>query len=516
MSYSGQRPSSSSGVAQQGQSHLAPNNNDQSGPQHQQSPLDWSNYTYLGNTPPGSAPAPSSQTGPFRQNSGPYGDTRQPDTYQNFNQGNGIPRPSPNPVSYGYSSGGGSQSYSQAQNKAHITTSQPIPGGGDQQGSSGGKGKSPANRPPSAHEQQQHGGSSTTADNGLSLDPAAFSRDIRFQVPQFLSNQMGGAPTFPPGGEAWSGFLGSGFGNDAQNSMGANLTPGSMFNNIFGLAATPDGNQYTGGSNETSENRNVLQGLSGFMDGDNGWSDWNMDAGKPDLSAAQPPATFYVNPNPSPNALSQQQRTGSATNQPQGRPQNIRVNSSANKGSKAGAGSGSAKTAASPRNSAFANPSATTSQMSASVPTSAILPPVDAFHNSLQRPDGLPYVPSMSAPTSSAHSINIASSSTAPYAPPSNTEQLLSGPSLPSSFGPSLSDGPGLYSTTGFDMVGVLARVANRKDPKTVLGPVDLSCSFVVVVSLLLHADWMFITDHVRTSDAMTRQSCMRAPHSCP
>ena len=32
-------------------------------------------------------------------------------------------------------------------------------------------------------------------------------------------------------------------------------------------------------------------------------------------------------------------------------------------------------------------------------------------------------------------------------------------------------------------MVGVLARVAGRKDPKTVLGPVDLSCSFVVVVS---------------------------------
>lgn len=40
---------------------------------------------------------------------------------------------------------------------------------------------------------------------------------------------------------------------------------------------------------------------------------------------------------------------------------------------------------------------------------------------------------------------------------------------------------PGLYSQTGFDMVGVLARVAARRDPKTVLGPVDFSCSFLVV-----------------------------------
>jgi hypothetical protein len=43
---------------------------------------------------------------------------------------------------------------------------------------------------------------------------------------------------------------------------------------------------------------------------------------------------------------------------------------------------------------------------------------------------------------------------------------------------------PGLYSTTGFDIVSVLAKVANRKDPKTVLGPVDCSCSFVVSVRM--------------------------------
>lgn len=45
---------------------------------------------------------------------------------------------------------------------------------------------------------------------------------------------------------------------------------------------------------------------------------------------------------------------------------------------------------------------------------------------------------------------------------------------------PSGSNMPGLYSTTGFDIVGILAKVASRKDPKTALGPVDFSCSFIV------------------------------------
>jgi PAS domain S-box-containing protein len=39
---------------------------------------------------------------------------------------------------------------------------------------------------------------------------------------------------------------------------------------------------------------------------------------------------------------------------------------------------------------------------------------------------------------------------------------------------------PGLYSCTGFDMIGVLARVATRKNPQVSIGPVDMSCSFVV------------------------------------
>jgi PAS domain S-box-containing protein len=38
----------------------------------------------------------------------------------------------------------------------------------------------------------------------------------------------------------------------------------------------------------------------------------------------------------------------------------------------------------------------------------------------------------------------------------------------------------GLYSTTGFDLLAVLTKIASRKNPKIDLGPIDLSCSFVV------------------------------------
>ncbi|KAI9008979.1 white collar one B [Phycomyces nitens] len=38
-----------------------------------------------------------------------------------------------------------------------------------------------------------------------------------------------------------------------------------------------------------------------------------------------------------------------------------------------------------------------------------------------------------------------------------------------------------MYASTGFDMLSILARVANRPNPQINLGPVDLSCSFVVV-----------------------------------
>ncbi|KDQ53329.1 hypothetical protein JAAARDRAFT_137333, partial [Jaapia argillacea MUCL 33604] len=38
-----------------------------------------------------------------------------------------------------------------------------------------------------------------------------------------------------------------------------------------------------------------------------------------------------------------------------------------------------------------------------------------------------------------------------------------------------------VYSTSGFDLLSILARVANRPNPKIVLGPVDMTCAFTVV-----------------------------------
>lgn len=39
----------------------------------------------------------------------------------------------------------------------------------------------------------------------------------------------------------------------------------------------------------------------------------------------------------------------------------------------------------------------------------------------------------------------------------------------------------GLYSSSGFDLLSVLARVASRPNPTLIIGPVDTSASFVVV-----------------------------------
>ncbi|CEG71453.1 Putative PAS domain-containing protein [Rhizopus microsporus] len=44
------------------------------------------------------------------------------------------------------------------------------------------------------------------------------------------------------------------------------------------------------------------------------------------------------------------------------------------------------------------------------------------------------------------------------------------------------SDAPltGVYSSSGFDMVGILSRLVNRPNPQINLGPIDMSCSFLV------------------------------------
>ena len=67
-----------------------------------------------------------------------------------------------------------------------------------------------------------------------------------------------------------------------------------------------------------------------------------------------------------------------------------------------------------------------------------------------------------------------------PVQMPLSAQQLLS---LTTSVGLDVPPPPCLpvYSTSGFDVMSILARVATRPHPKIILGPVDLTCSFVVV-----------------------------------
>ncbi|WWC62132.1 uncharacterized protein I303_104723 [Kwoniella dejecticola CBS 10117] len=392
-------------------------------PQNAQSPLDWANFMNF-QTPPGANPHHV------------YRMTPQDEQYSNFAHGISMSRPSPSSINFQQPLPRGSNSSSSSshhqpnrQYSQSSTSSQPqlptyhVPSQTPPRSppEHAGKGKSPATK----------SAETATQDNGLSLDPSAFSRDIRFQVPSFLTNQVGGAPTFPPGGEAWSGFSGANlFGQDVNQ-----LTPGTIFSNAFGISntATDNPQMYCDTSNVpayTSENGGWDQQQQQQQQQQ---QPWNPEQNK------QENAMFYVNPNPSPSILAQRnnQQQQQQPRPPQ-RPQQ------------------------SPR---------TTYPPSSSMPTSALLPQQSTFPQ-----NSYPSYDAVSAPNNSASTVNIASSSSAPYAPPSNTQSLLAGP-MP----PQLTDGPGLYSTTGFDMVGVLARVAARRDPSTVLGPVDLSCSFLVV-----------------------------------
>lgn len=92
--------------------------------------------------------------------------------------------------------------------------------------------------------------------------------------------------------------------------------------------------------------------------------------------------------------------------------------------------------------------------------------------------------PSMAYPTppisSSAGNISGLGTYTSPpnhnITPTSDHNQQIIGPPRP----PAKSTFQGVYSSSGFDMVGCLMRVAQRKNPEIDIGPVDMSCAFVV------------------------------------
>jgi len=454
-----------------------------------QSPLDWTNFMNF-QTPP--VTGSSGNNGGMRTGGYTSGDAQQ---FQNFAQGVAMRGSPPNITFNHYSTGtsqNGNQNHGQSQGGSsrgsYVAPSPlqhqlPLPSHPQptRTGSSHGRSEpsQPINKGKSVAESRQN----DNVDNGLTLDPAAFTRDIRFQVPPFLSNQMGGAPSFPAGGEAWSGFSGANFFGDGS-AMGGPLTPGSLFSQSFGFGGNNDHNNQYG--NDAS--RGPLDGLSGFMNGEN-WDSWSGDVKKDNNTGLTP---FYVNPNPSPSILSsrhqqqQQQQQSSTGSMDPPRQASGSYQAKSNGNTTIPQSPRTTRPIPSPRPSNVAKLNLSSSNQSdATVPPSAIFSnqSVSTFGQSNSNNPAV-YHSSLSEPNASgqASTINIASSSTQPYAPPANTQALLQGPQLPSGMSaPTLADGPGLYSTTGFDMVGVLSRVAARRDPKTVLGPVDLSCSFLVV-----------------------------------
>lgn len=476
---------------------------------HAVSPLDWANFMNF-QTPP------ALHTGRSYGNMGQGGDNRG-DQYTAFAQGIAMSRPSTQNINFShpYPPASPSRNTQQPpQQAAYVPAPSPLqrhmqlpqqnashrspssgPSPTDQPSSN--KGKAVSRPPPNPTPQTiSQSVDVNNPDNGLTLDPSAFTRDIRFQVPPFLTNQMGGAPTFPPGGEAWSGFSGTNCFSGDGAAQGQ-LTPGQLFGSSFD-------NQQAFQSNDNGRNGNVLDGLSGFGAGDGAWDNWNHGDQKESSGMG---TTFYVNPNPAANVLAprnQRPRTPG-----QARVSLPQPNTTQYMGNNVPASPRKPMGNPSPGQTGQKRPSTLPSPRpaisSGTMQTSAILPQPGFPSNNLTSTSGItfPFIPATNQ--NNAAPINIASSSTAPYAPPSNTQALLQGPGV---IGPSLADGPGLYSTTGFDMVGVLSRVAARKDPKTVLGPVDLSCSFLVVVGSTSNGSR--VSDEFRIFGDTTRRSSMR------
>lgn len=149
--------------------------------------------------------------------------------------------------------------------------------------------------------------------------------------------------------------------------------------------------------------------------------------------------------------------------------------------------------------SAYASPSLDTSRLPSSHIYGAPYGPTN----------GSPYKNNLAPPSPATFSMN-------PTAPsdPFNADSL--GLTMPQT---QTKDWTGVYSTTGFDMVSVLAKVASRPNPQISLGPVDLGCSFVVVdakkwdqpVSLASalypedEADLVFILQIVFASETFSR-----------
>lgn len=398
------------------------------------------------------------------------------------------------------------------------------------------KGKSPASSSSHSHSNLTPGSSvqpshpeplrrtsgdmrpSDDGDSGLSLDLSKFPRDVRFQVPSFPTNRAPGAP--PAGSQAWTEYSNT----SVQSSDASQTAPGGLFARaacVGGPAWTmaPDqGRPF--GSNENA-----------------GWNRWDQAQMKQNglsmgvgvgMAMAQM-GTVYVNPNLNPAVYGQGIQSfpsngyyGGQYNLQQGQhmqqenesgggevgSRDIAMNSPHQYAAISGPiyrpGPPSSNHFSSPGNphlqphtspSSHRAPSPRPSHDQTHAPnmmsTSAILPQRPSYDQNIsdhRLPHQIDFssAASVSNPNPHRREMNFTLSSTTSYVHSADGRALLQHPLL-SPAQQALQDGPGLYSTTGFDMLGILGRVAARKNPSMVIGPVDLSCSFVVVVRYLRH-----------------------------
>lgn len=351
-----------------------------------------------------------------------------------------------------------------------------------------------------------HDGSSGLSPYGL--DPSAFQSEVRFQLPAFL-NPNSTAPTHPNGAEVWSGYglhsaAMEGFNNAPRQQFGVSefgenggntgFGMGSRFYGAagdngtgmnFGTAMNTSGQdgkwQSTMQMISNQQNQNGMQrpttgqnsNAAGFAHADGGglaqWDNWSFNA-----DSMKSPGIFQYSADGSTNGFQTQQAAANAKN---------------------GKTDDNGNQTETPR---IQLPTGTNLTM----PTSALLPN--------KRPSSVSF-PSSSGMAMSSSKLHIGASGNSdiadgagggiahtadnPFASSSTSASAVAAQALangplgglvqPGTFATQTPGGvnmPGLYSTTGFDMVSVLSKVAARRDPKSVLGPVDCSCSFVVVV----------------------------------
>jgi hypothetical protein len=342
-----------------------------------------------------------------------------------------------------------------------------------------------------------HDGSSGLSPYGL--DPSAFQTEVRFQLPAFL-NPTSTAPTHPNGAEVWSGYglhsaAMEGFNNAPRQQFGVSEFGENGGNTGFGMGSRfygAAGDNGTGMNFGTAINTSGQDGkwqstmqmisnqqnqrpgtgqtanASGFAHADGGglaqWDNWSFNA-----DSMKSPGIFQYSADGSTNGFQTQQAAATSKN---------------------GKSEENGNQTETPR---IQLPTGTNLTM----PTSALLPNKRPASVSFPSSSGMAISSSklhVGAPGNSdiadGAGGGIAHTADNPFASSSTSASAVAAQALANGPLGGLVQ-PGTFATQtpgGVNMPGLLSRVAARRDPKSVLGPVDCSCSFVVVVRMRLLA----------------------------